>query len=57
VVAAVGSATVAGTRYEDLLRIRELIDGKEVEFKLYARGIGVVSERPPDGEVHLVRCA
>ncbi|MGI9021205.1 MAG: hypothetical protein ACR2G3_10900 [Solirubrobacterales bacterium] len=49
-------ATVAGERYEDLIRIRELIDGEEVELKLYARDIGVVQESPPDGEVHLVRC-
>ena len=40
-----------------MLRVRELIDGEEIEPKLYARGIGVIQELPPDGEAHLVRCA
>ena len=57
VVAKLPSAEVNGTLYEDVIRIRELIDGEEVEPKLYARGIGVIQELPPDGEAHLVRCA
>jgi hypothetical protein len=48
---------VAGETYDDVVRVRELIDGREVEFKLYAAGVGVIQELPPDGEVHLVRCA
>ncbi len=57
VTAKLPSAEVAGERYEDVLRVRELIDGEEIEPKLYARGIGVIQELPPDGEAHLVRCA
>jgi hypothetical protein len=53
----VPSAEVAGETYDDVVRVRELIDGREVEFKLYAAGVGVIQELPPDGEVHLVRCA
>ena len=57
VTAKLPSAEVAGERYEDVIRVRELIDGEEIEPKLYARGVGVIQELPPDGEAHLVRCA
>lgn len=53
----VPSREVHGKTYDDLVKIRELIDGKEVEIKYYAAGYGVVQEIPPDGRVELVRCA
>jgi hypothetical protein len=48
---------VRGRSYRDLIRVRELLhpDGKR-EFKLYARGVGVVSEIPEEGRVDLVGC-
>lgn len=48
---------VGGTTYDDVLEIRELIDGEEVEIKYYAAGFGVIQELPPDGHVELVRCS
>jgi hypothetical protein len=40
-----------------VLRVRERIQPQdEIEHKLYARGIGLIRERPPDGIVELVGC-
>ena len=49
--------TVGGTTYEDVLRVREFQKpSDETEHKLYARGVGNISELPPDGRVDLVDC-
>ena len=49
--------TIGGTTYEDVLRVREFQKpGNETEHKLYARGVGNISELPPDGRVDLVDC-
>lgn len=49
--------TVGGTTYEDVLRVREFQQpGDETEHKLYARGVGNISELPPEGRVDLVDC-
>lgn len=57
VVAKLDRVTVRGKRYRNVLKVRELIrPEKEAEVKLYAPGIGNISERPPDGRVELVRC-
>jgi hypothetical protein len=37
--------------------VRELQrPGRDIEFKLCARGVGIVQELPPDGRVELVDC-
>lgn len=52
------SKTVKGTTYQDVIRVRELArPGNEVEFKLYASGIGNIAERPPDAKLDLVSCS
>lgn len=49
--------TVNGTTYEDVLRVREFQQpADEIEHKLYASGVGNISELPPDGRVDLVGC-
>jgi hypothetical protein len=48
---------VHGRAYDDVIRVREFaLPDREVEFKLYARGVGVVDELPPAGDVGLVGC-
>ena len=45
--------TPAGT-YHDCVRIREALADGSIEFKCYAKGVGVVREQvPPDGDVLL----
>jgi len=51
------SATALGHTYHDVIRVRESIKPEnEIEDKLYVRGLGVVSEVPPDGRSDLVAC-
>jgi hypothetical protein len=48
------SVTVPAGTFQNCLRMREFIDGEEIEFKLYCPGVGVVKEDPPDGELLLI---
>ena len=51
------SVRVHGKRYRHVIDVREYaLPDKEVEHKLYARGVGVIDELPPEGEVGLVGC-
>jgi hypothetical protein len=51
------SASALGHTYPDAIRVRESIKPEnEVEDKVYARGIGPISEVPPDGRSDLVDC-
>jgi hypothetical protein len=46
-----------GKTYRNVIRVRERISpGNEIEYKLYARGVGLIRERPPDGLVELEGC-
>ena len=57
VVAILKKVTVRGKTYRNVLKVRELIRPEnEAEVKLYAPGVGNISERPPDGRVELVGC-
>jgi hypothetical protein len=57
VVAVLRKVTLRGKTYRHVLKVRERTKpDRETEFKLYAPGIGNISERPPDGHVELVRC-
>lgn len=57
VVARLRRAEAGGRAYRNVIRVREFSQpDREVEFKLYARGVGVVAELPPDGEVELAGC-
>ena len=44
--------TPAGT-YENCVKVKEHLADGTAEFKYYARGVGVVREAPPDGDVLL----
>ena len=57
-VAVFDKATVRGKTYHDVLKAREHTrPDDEVEFKLYAPGVGNIQELPPDGRTRLVRCS
>jgi len=57
-VAILDKATVRGKTYHDVLKVREHTrPDDEIEFKLYAPGVGNIQERPPDGRLGLVRCS
>lgn len=57
-VATVPKAEVRGRTYDHAIKVREYaLPDKEVEYKLYAKGIGVIDELPPEGEVGLARCS
>lgn len=57
VVAKLRRAEAGGRTYRHVIRVREFaLPDREVEFKLYAKGVGVVAELPPDGEVTLAAC-
>jgi hypothetical protein len=57
VVARIFRLRVRGRAYRDLIRVREFLEPeRKVEYKLYARGVGVVRELPGDGRVELVGC-
>jgi hypothetical protein len=48
---------VHGRLFTDVIRIQEFIQPEgEVEYKLYAPGVGLVVEYPPDGRTALVGC-
>jgi hypothetical protein len=50
-------AKVRGRLYTDVIRVQEFIQPEgEVEYKLYAPGVGLITEYPPDGRVVLHRC-
>jgi hypothetical protein len=50
-------ARVNGRLLTDIIRIQEFIQPEgEVEHKLYAPGVGLVVEYPPDGRTALVSC-
>jgi hypothetical protein len=58
VVAILDKATVRGKTYHDVVRVREHTKpDDEIEFKLYAPGVGNIQEKPPDGRLGLVRCS
>jgi hypothetical protein len=57
VVAAPRSVEAGGRSYRHVIEVREYaLPDHEVEHKLYARGIGVIDELPPHGDVALVGC-
>jgi hypothetical protein len=57
VVSKLSHVRVRGKTYRDVIRVRErLHPQKEIEYKLYARGTGLIREVPPDGQVDLVGC-
>lgn len=57
VVAILDKVKVRGKTYRDVLKVRERSKpGSGTEFKLYAPGVGNISEQPPDGRVELVNC-
>ena len=46
-----------GKLYTDVIRTQEFIQPEgEVEYKLYAPGVGVITEYPPDGRAVLHHC-
>jgi hypothetical protein len=58
VVSKLSRVRVRGKTYRDVIRVRErLHPQKEIEYKLYARGTGLIREVPPDGQVDLVGCS
>ncbi len=57
VVAARHTVEAGGRTYHHVIDVREYaLPDHEVEHKLYARGVGVVDELPPHGDVALVGC-
>ena len=57
VVAKQRRVEVHGHTYGKVIDVREYaLPDKEVEHKLYAKGVGVIAELPPEGEVDLVGC-
>jgi hypothetical protein len=54
-VVAVGeTVTVPAGTFAGCLKVREIHDNDEIEFKYFAPGVGVVKEVPEDGEVNLI---
>ncbi len=50
-------ARVHGRDFGDVIRIQEFVQPEgEVEYKLYAAGVGLIVEYPPDGRVALAGC-
>ena len=45
--------TPSGT-YENCAKVKEFLADGKIEFKYYAKGIGVVREQPEDGDVLLI---
>jgi hypothetical protein len=57
VVAKLPRVRVGGKTYREVIRVRERSQPqKEIEYKLYARGTGLIREVPPDGQADLVGC-
>lgn len=47
----------AGRTFTGVIRIQEFIQPEgEVEYKLYAPGVGLIVEYPPDGRIVIARC-
>jgi hypothetical protein len=44
--------TPAGT-YRNCIKVKEVLADRSIEYKFYARGVGVVREQPGDGDVLL----
>jgi len=44
--------TPAGT-YRNCIKVKEVLADRSIEYKYYARGVGVVREQPGDGDVLL----
>ena len=58
VKATLAHVEVHGRTYDKAIRVREFAKpDHEVEFKVYARGVGVIDEIPPEGEVGVVGCS
>ena len=50
-------ARAGGRLYTEVIRIQEFIQPEgEIEYKLYAPGVGLITEYPPDGRIVLHRC-
>jgi hypothetical protein len=50
-------AKVRGKLYTGVIRVQEFIQPEgELEYKLYAPGVGMITEYPPDGRAVLHRC-
>lgn len=57
VVDRLGRVEAGGRTYRHVIKVREFaLPDREVEYKLYARGVGVIAELPPEGETDLVGC-
>lgn len=57
VVAKLRRADAGGRMYRHVIKVREFaLPDREVEHKLYAKGVGVIDELPPHGDVALVGC-
>jgi hypothetical protein len=57
VVKRLAKVTVGGVEYRNVIRVRErVLPEREIEHKLYAKGVGLIRESPPDGTVDLVGC-
>jgi hypothetical protein len=49
---------VHGHTYRHAIEVREYaLPDKEIEHKVYAKGVGVIDELPPEGDVGLVGCS
>ena len=50
-------ARAGGKLYTNVIRVQEFIQPEgEIEYKLYAPGVGLITEYPPDGRAVLHRC-
>ena len=50
-------ARAGGRNFTDVIRIQEFIQPEgEIEYKLYAPGVGVIVEYPPDGRIAFAGC-
>lgn len=50
-------ARAGGRLYTDVIRVQEFIQPEgEIEYKLYAPGVGLITEYPPDGRAVLHHC-
>jgi hypothetical protein len=54
VVSVSETGTVPAGTYTNVLKVKEAHPEGEIEYKYYAPGVGVVKERPEDGEVNLI---
>ena len=53
VISITESVTVPAGTFQDCVRIKEILGDGAIEFKLYARGVGVVQETSEDGSISL----